>query len=110
MLASLLLLAVVAGLARPCYAVDGYAVDGEPEPIAAIDAHTHYYDLSRPQGAPWPSKNNTLLYRTVLPAEFKALTKKHGIADAYLRQHGKVAAGKFFRKNAVGGYNLAERR
>jgi L-fuconolactonase len=58
------------------------AAAGEPEPIQAIDAHTHFYDPARPQGVPWPSKDDKLLYRTVLPAEFKALTKKHGIAGA----------------------------
>ena len=39
-----------------------------------IDCHTHFYDPSRPQGVPWPAKSSNL-YRTVLPAEFKALPK-----------------------------------
>jgi L-fuconolactonase len=45
----------------------------------AIDAHTHFYDPHRPQGVPWPGKGDKLLYRTVLPAEFKELTKKHHV-------------------------------
>ncbi len=70
-----LLIVLLAGSACPLL-----GAAGEPEAIAAIDAHTHFYDPSRPQGVPWPSKADKLLYRTVLPAEFKALTKKHGIA------------------------------
>ena len=52
---------------------------GEPEPIPALDAHTHFYDPNRPQGVPWPGKQDQRLYRTVLPGEFKELTKKHHV-------------------------------
>ncbi|HEX7376514.1 MAG TPA: amidohydrolase family protein [Pirellulales bacterium] len=41
---------------------------------AALDAHTHFYDPRRPQGVPWPSKEDALLYRPVLPDELKRLT------------------------------------
>jgi predicted TIM-barrel fold metal-dependent hydrolase len=40
-----------------------------------IDTHTHFYDPSRPQGVPWPPKDDRLLYRTVLPQHYKALPK-----------------------------------
>ena len=36
-----------------------------------IDTHTHFYDPSRPQGVPWPRPDDKVLYRTVLPADFK---------------------------------------
>jgi L-fuconolactonase len=42
-------------------------------------AHTHFYDPTRPQGVPWPGKDDKRLYRRVLPAEFKDLTKKHNV-------------------------------
>jgi len=45
---------------------DAPAVD-----LDVIDCHTHFYDPSRPQGVPWPSKN-TSLYRTVLPKDLRA--------------------------------------
>jgi L-fuconolactonase len=45
----------------------------------AIDAHTHFYDPTRPQGVPWPSKNDALLYRRILPDEFKKLTRDQGV-------------------------------
>ena len=46
------------------------------EPIdTIIDTHTHFYDPTRPQGVPFPGKDDKLLYRPVLPPEFQALTK-----------------------------------
>jgi L-fuconolactonase len=50
----------------------------EPKPIA-IDMHTHFYDPRRPQGVPWPGKDDKLLYRPVLPAEYKKLAMPHGV-------------------------------
>lgn len=44
-----------------------------------IDTHTHFYDPSRPQGVPWPRADNPLLYRTVLPDDFKALACPQGV-------------------------------
>jgi L-fuconolactonase len=38
-----------------------------------IDAHTHFYDPTRPQGVPWPPRDLKLLYRTVLPRDYRAL-------------------------------------
>ncbi len=45
-----------------------------------IDTHTHFYDPARPQGVPWPPKNDALLYRSVHPDEFKKLAEPHGVA------------------------------
>jgi L-fuconolactonase len=44
-----------------------------------IDTHTHFYDPSRPQGVPWPTPDNPLLYRTVLPEHCKALALPAGV-------------------------------
>lgn len=38
-----------------------------------IDTHTHFYDPTRAQGVPWPPPDDKLLYRRVLPADFKSL-------------------------------------
>jgi predicted TIM-barrel fold metal-dependent hydrolase len=46
----------------------------------AIDAHTHFYDPTRPQGVPWPPKDDSVLYRPVLPDEFKTLTRGQHVA------------------------------
>lgn len=64
---------VVAGSAGDfCTAADA-------KPAGIIDTHTHFYDPTRPQGVPWPDKTNKLLYRTVLPADFTAVAKPHGV-------------------------------
>lgn len=47
-----------------------------------IDTHTHFYDPSRPQGVPWPPRDDALLYRTVLPAHHRALAEPLGITGA----------------------------
>jgi L-fuconolactonase len=66
-----------AGLAA--LAVEPLTTAAERETIPAIDAHTHFYDPSRPQGVPWPGKDDKRLYRPVLPDEFKELTKKQHV-------------------------------
>src|SRR5258708_7289292 len=35
-----------------------------------VDCHTHFYDPTRPEGVPWPGKDDKLLYRTRLPKHF----------------------------------------
>jgi predicted TIM-barrel fold metal-dependent hydrolase len=44
-----------------------------------IDAHTHFFDPTRPQGVPWPGKDNKLLYRPILPADFRKVAGPHGV-------------------------------
>ncbi len=44
-----------------------------------IDTHTHFYDPRRPQGVPWPPKNDAVLYRPVHPPEFLELAAPHGV-------------------------------
>lgn len=48
--------------------------ESEAEYFSSIDTHTHFYDPTRPQGIPWPSKGDSVLYRKVMPAEFQKLT------------------------------------
>jgi len=47
-----------------------------------IDAHTHLYDPTRPQGVPWPPKDNESLYRTVLPHHYREVAEPHGVDGA----------------------------
>jgi L-fuconolactonase len=44
-----------------------------PRPAKIIDTHTHFYNPSRPQGVPWPPKEDVVLYRTTLPERYRAL-------------------------------------
>lgn len=48
-------------------------------PVAVVDAHTHFYDPTRPQGVPWPPASDPLLYRPVRPAEYLALARPLGV-------------------------------
>ena len=43
------------------------AADDKP---LMVDCHTHFYDPTRPEGVPWPGKNDASLYRPVLPKHF----------------------------------------
>ncbi|HEX3988264.1 MAG TPA: amidohydrolase family protein [Verrucomicrobiae bacterium] len=47
-----------------------------------IDSHVHFYDPDRPQGVPWPPRNDKLLYRTVLPANYRAQPLPQPVAGA----------------------------
>jgi predicted TIM-barrel fold metal-dependent hydrolase len=49
-------------------------------PPLVIDTHTHFYDPGRPQGVPWPPKDNAALYRTVLPPHYRALPQGAPVA------------------------------
>lgn len=76
-------------LQRAAGAVAAVALNGRPRTRAdeaqtfpagsIIDAHTHFYDPTRPEGVPWPGKEDKVLYRRVLPAEFKALTRPYHV-------------------------------
>ena len=50
-----------------------------PTAAPIVDKHTHYYDPTRPQGVPWPPASEKALYRRVLPPEFVALSRPHGV-------------------------------
>jgi L-fuconolactonase len=48
-------------------------------PVPVIDTHTHFYDPTRPEGVPWPGKDDKVLYRKVMPPEFAKLAEPHGV-------------------------------
>jgi len=50
--------------------------------IPIIDTHIHLYDPGRPQGVPWPEKDDVLLYRPMLTERYRQVTKGLGIAGA----------------------------
>ena len=49
-----------------------------------IDTHVHFYDPTRPQGVPWPPKTDALLYKRVLPADFRAATQGLGVTGVVI--------------------------
>ncbi|MFO0797169.1 MAG: amidohydrolase family protein [Gemmataceae bacterium] len=55
------------------------AAAGQPA-AEVIDTHTHFYDPTRPGGVPWPGKDDRVLYRPVLPAEYRRLAAPLGVS------------------------------
>jgi predicted TIM-barrel fold metal-dependent hydrolase len=47
-----------------------------------IDTHIHLFDPTRPQGVPWPAKDNAVLYRPALPPRYRAIAEPLGVAGA----------------------------
>jgi predicted TIM-barrel fold metal-dependent hydrolase len=61
----------------------GHAAEAAPRGgRQLIDTHTHFYDPTRPQGVPWPDRNDRLLYRRVLPADYLRLAGPEGVTGA----------------------------
>jgi L-fuconolactonase len=50
--------------------------------IPIIDTHIHLFDPNRPQGVPWPGKDNAVLYKPALPDRYRKLTASLGIKGA----------------------------
>ena len=59
-----------------------------------IDTHVHFYDPGRPQGVPWPPKNDELLYRRTMPDDFREAAKGQGITGVII-----VEASAWFEDN-----------
>ncbi len=74
------------------------------EPIASriIDTHTHFFDPTRPQGVPWPTKGSPL-YRPVYPKDWLAVARNSGVHETVV-----VEASKLLEDNDW-ILNLAER-
>jgi len=47
-----------------------------------IDTHIHLFDPTRPQGVPWPDKDDAVLYRPALPDRYRRITRALGIVGA----------------------------
>jgi predicted TIM-barrel fold metal-dependent hydrolase len=62
--------------------VAAVTVNAQSAPPRVIDTHIHLFDPTRPQGVPWPPKDNAALYRPALPPRYRALTDGLGIAGA----------------------------
>jgi L-fuconolactonase len=46
-----------------------------------IDTHIHLFDVSRPQGVPWPPRDSKI-YRSALPSRYRDLVAPFGVAGA----------------------------
>jgi predicted TIM-barrel fold metal-dependent hydrolase len=63
-----------------------------PKPI--IDTHIHFYQVTRAGGVPWPPRGNRILYRDVLPGDYKQVARPLGIVAS-----GIVEASPLQRDN-----------
>jgi L-fuconolactonase len=59
-----------------------------------IDTHIHLFDPTRPQGVPWPPKDNAALYKPALPARYRQIAGPLGVKGAI-----KVEASPWFDDN-----------
>ncbi|TDE15650.1 amidohydrolase family protein [Dyadobacter psychrotolerans] len=50
--------------------------------IPIIDTHIHLFDPNRPQGIPWPGKNDKILYKPALPERYRGIAGRLGVAGA----------------------------
>jgi L-fuconolactonase len=54
----------------------------QPAPIPIIDTHIHLFDTTRPQGVPYPDKNNATLYQPALPERYRKIAQPLGVVGA----------------------------
>ncbi len=62
--------------------------------IPIIDTHIHLFDPRRPQGIPWPPKDNAKLYKPALPERYRQITGPLGVVGAI-----KVEASPWLEDN-----------
>ena len=51
-------------------------------PFPVIDTHIHLFDPTRPQGVPWPPKDDKVLYQPALPDRYRKIAQPFGIIGA----------------------------
>jgi L-fuconolactonase len=47
-----------------------------------IDTHIHLFDPTRAGGVPWPTKDDTVLYKPALPSRYEQITRALGVVGA----------------------------
>jgi predicted TIM-barrel fold metal-dependent hydrolase len=50
--------------------------------IPVIDSHIHLFDTRRPQGVPWPPKDNAVLFKPALPARYQKIAQPFNVVGA----------------------------
>jgi len=58
------------------------ATDMRAADFPIIDTHIHLFDPRRPQGVPWPAKDNAILYQPALPGRLRKIAIPHGVKGA----------------------------
>ncbi len=65
-----------------------------PVPYPIIDTHIHLFDPTRPEGVPWPPKDNQVLYQPALPERYRKIAVPLGVRGAI-----KVEASPWVQDN-----------
>ncbi len=50
--------------------------------IPIIDTHIHLFDPTRPQGVPWPPKDDPVLFKPALPGRYAGIAEPLGVVGA----------------------------
>src|ERR1700738_2696803 len=57
-------------------------VEAEAPPVPIIDTHIHLFDTTRPQGVPYPNKDDVKLYQPALPDRYRKIAQPLGVVGA----------------------------
>ncbi len=63
-------------------AASAVGIRAQALPFPVIDTHIHLFDPTRPEGVPWPPKNDAILYRPALPDRFRKVAAPFGVKGA----------------------------
>jgi predicted TIM-barrel fold metal-dependent hydrolase len=69
-----------------------------------VETHIHFYQITRPGGAPWPTPaDGPVIYRDVLPSEYNAIARAHGIVSAGIVEASPLVEDNQWILNLVRG-------
>src|SRR5215469_18930175 len=60
----------------------GITMETQTQGVPIIDTHIHLFDPTRPQGVPWPDKDDAALYKPALPDRYRKLTGELNVVGA----------------------------
>jgi len=60
----------------------GMDMNAKTTAIPIIDTHIHLFDPRRPQGIPWPPKDDAVIYKPALPDRYLKVTAGQGVVGA----------------------------
>ncbi len=61
-------------------AASSLLADG-PVRVPIIDSHIHLFDVTRPEGVPWPPRESTI-FKTALPERYRRIATSYGVVGA----------------------------
>jgi L-fuconolactonase len=74
---------------------------GKEKPI--VDTHIHLFQVDRDGGVPWPPKENTVLYKSSLPADYEAVARPLGVVASGIVEASPLQADTQWVLDKVAG-------